>query len=292
VTELEATPDTDDAAVNPSRAARFDPSLVGSLVAALVVGAGLSLGAHRSALDLLIAVAVVQGVLAFAFVFGTGMPGRKGAIVIAALAAGGADATASVWPHGRLGALIAVVGLAVPVMFVHQLSRGAARTRIVSSLSAVSLLVLSVVALAALLQLRHEFVDAALGGRAASMVVASVAGALVVGYLVDMVLPFPRFDADVPRGVLALIFSAAVGGALGYLILRSDAAFADGRAIFIGAALGALAGLLAVAAAFVLATTPDPETRLGPPLRPVLAAVLPLCLLAPAGFLLCLAIRS
>ncbi len=47
-----------------------------------------------------------------------------------------------------------------------------------------------------------------------------------------------------------------------------------------------------VAAAFVLATTPVPPTRFGALVRPVLAALLPLCLLAPAGFLLCLAIRS
>ena len=41
-------------------------------------------------------------------------------------------------PHGRFGALLAVAGLAVPLMFVHQLSRGAARVRVVESLSGIA----------------------------------------------------------------------------------------------------------------------------------------------------------
>lgn len=269
-----------------------DVALVGTFAVAVVVGVGLAVTARVSALALLAAIAVVQALLGFAWVFATSLPGRKGALVLAAMAAVAADVTVSVWPHGRLGTLLAVLGLSLPVMFVHQLVRGAARVQVVSSMSAVAVLAAGEIALPALLQLRHEFGPGVLGGRVAAAAAASLAGALVVGCLVDMLLPAPRFDPAVPRGLPALVVSAALGGALGYLMLHDQVEFAHSRSIFLGAALGALAGLLAVAAAFVLFSTSGPATALGRRLRPVLAAVLPLAVLAPPAFLLCLAIRS
>lgn len=270
----------------------FVSSLIAGVPAAAVAGAGLALAGRQSAVMLLVAVAVVQALFALAWVFGSGMPGRRGGLVVATLAAAGADTAASVWPHDRLGTLLAVLGLAVPVMFVHQLMRGAARVQVVASLSAVGLLVLTEVSLAALLQLRHEFPQGDVGGRVVAAVVAAAAGALVVGYLVDLVLPAPRFDQEVPRGLLAVLGSVAVGGAVGYLLLKTQHEFAHGRAVFVGAALGAMTGLLAVAAAFVLHTTPRPASAVGRGSRPVVAALLPLCLTAPAAFLLCLAVRT
>lgn len=270
-------------------------NLVASLGVCLVAGGVLAGTAVAGALALLVGVAVLQAAFAVSWVFGTGMPGRKGALVLAAATAAAADTTTSVWPHGRLGPLLAVLGLAVPLMFVHQLSRGTARVQIVSSLSAVALLVLAEVALPALLQLRHEFLDPDEGGRVVLAVVAAAAGAMVVGYLVDMVVATPRFDPEVPRGLLGLVASVLVGGCVGYLVLRDGptaADFADGRAAFLGAALGAAAGLLAIAASFILFTTPEPASPRRRPLRPTVAALFPLCALAPAAFLLCLAIRT
>ncbi len=75
-------------------------------------------------------------------------------------------------------------------------------------------------------------------------------------------------------------------------MLRDQLEFAGGRAAFVGAALGALAGLLAVGMAFVLHTTPEPSSAMRRRLRPVLAAVLPFAVIAPVAFLLCLAIRA
>ncbi len=154
-----------DAAAPPPPSA--DLGLLVSLAAAVVAGLGLAVTARTSALALLVAVAVVQAAFALAWVFGTQLPGRRGALLIAAAAAGGADAVVSVWPHGRLGALVAVLGLALPVLFVHQLARGAARVQIVASLAAIAALVIVEVSLPALLQLRHEFVEADQGGRVA-----------------------------------------------------------------------------------------------------------------------------
>jgi hypothetical protein len=265
--------------------------LAPSFAAALLLGGGLVLAARASAAMLLVGVAVVQAAFAAAWVLGTVMPGRRGAMVIAVLAAAGADVCASVWPHGRLGTLLPVLALAVPVMFVHQLMRGAARVYVVSSLSAVALLVFAEVALVALLQLRHEF-GATHGGTVSSSAIAALAGALMIGCLVDLVLPEPRLDPVVRRGLLGVVASVGLGGSIGYLMLNQQAEFGAGRATFTCAALGALAGLLAIGTAFVLHTTPRPPTAVGRRLRPVLNALLPIAVTAPAAFLLCLAIRS
>lgn len=265
-------------------------SLVTTLVAALIVGGGLVAAARASAIALLVAVAVVQALFALAWVFGSAMPGRRGALIIAIMASAAADAVTSAWPDSRLGPLLAVFALAVPAMFAHQLLRGAARVQVVSSLAAVAMLVLCEVSFAALLQLRHEF-GTEVGGKVASTVTAAVGGALVIGCLVDLLLPAPRFDAAVPRGLLGLVAAAGLGGSLGYLMLKNLGQFGAARGLFTGAALGALAGLLAVAAAFVLHTTPDPPTTIGRRLRPAIGALLPIAVIAPAAFLLCLAIR-
>lgn len=264
---------------------------LGSLAVTVLTGALLIGAARTSAVALLVAVAVVQAMLALAWVFGTGLPGRKGALVIAALAAGGADVTVSLWPSGRLGTLLIVFGLAIPVMFVHQLMRGAARVRIVESLGGIALIVVAVVALPALIQLRHEFIGPTLGGRVVAGVVAAAAGALVVGYLVDLVFAAPRFDPAVARGLLAVIASTGLGGSIGHLMLRSDAEFLDGRGAFAGAALGALIAFLAVGVAFIERSAPVPQHGLARRVRPVLSSLLPLSLLAPVAFVLCLAIR-
>jgi hypothetical protein len=272
-------------------------SLTGSLAVAALAGAGLAITARVGATALLVAVAVVQALLAFAWLYATAAPGRRGALLIAGLAAAGSDVCVSVWPGSRLGTLLVVFALAVPVLFVHQLMRGAARMRIVESLGAVALLVLAETALPALLQLRHEF-GHDLGGQVVSGVVVAAAGALVVGYVVDLLVPAPRFDPDVPRGLLAVVASAGLGGSVGYLMLQSGQLvdLRGGRGAFVGAASGALVALLAIGVAFVEHDTDQLATArvsgFGRRMRPVLGALLPLALLAPIAFLLCLAVRA
>jgi hypothetical protein len=295
---------TDGATVNSGRGdsePSAEPSLesagveynfAGSAAVAALIGAGLAWPARSGALELLIAIAAAQALFTFAWVFVMRIPGRKGAIVIAALTAGAADTAVSVWPHSRLGTLLAVFALAVPVLFVHQLMRGVARVRIVESLSGIAILVIAVVALPALLQLRHEFVGRTAGADVTFGVIVVAAGALLVGYCIDLVYPAPRFDADVPRGLLAVIGSAAVGAALGQLTLRDSPEFIGGRAVFLGAALGALVALFAVAAAFIEQSAPVAEAGFARRARPVISVLLPLSVLAPIAFLLCLAVRA
>lgn len=261
-------------------------------LAALLVGALLVLTARAGAAALLVAVAIVQALIAVVWVYGVGLLGKIGALVLAALAAAGADITASVWPHGQLGTLLIVLALAIPAMIVHQLARGAARVRLIDSLGAIALLVVAEVALPALLQLRHEFTDSASGGDVVAAAIAAAAGGLVVGYLVDLVVPAPRFDADVPRGLLAVIASALCGAAVGYLMLRSVTEFIGGRGAFAGAALGAVVAFLAVGTSFTEHSCARPASAVGLRLRPLLSVVLPLAMLAPVAYILCLAIRA
>lgn len=304
-----------------------DSSLVVAIAVALVAGAALAVAARAGATPLLVVIAVLQAALAPAWVFGTAVPGRRGALVLAALASAGADVAVSVRPEGRLGVLLPVFGLAVSAMFVHQLMRGAARVQVVSSLSAISLLLIAEVCLPALLQLRHEFASGSVGAagstpaavaRAASSaassagghvgeaVAAAVAGALVASFLLDMVLPVVRFDPEVSRGIPALAAAGVVGAALAYLIIGDRHELLSGRAAFVGAGLGALAGLLAVVTGFVLHSTAEPAAEpagnpaADPAARPavtsglhaVLAALLPIFVLMPVAFLLCLAVRA
>jgi hypothetical protein len=277
---------------------------LGTAALAGPVAAGLAVAARSSAVALLVVVAVVQAALAVSWVFGARVPGRIGGVICIGLAAAGADVTVSVWPHSRLGTLLAVFGLTVLALFVHQVFRGAARVRLVDSIGSIALGVLSAVGLAALVQLRHEWVSPALGGRVVAGVAAAAGAALLVGALIDLITPVPHFDPRVPRGLLAVIGSTGAGSTVGHVLLRSDVEFVDGRGAFVGGAVGALVGFLAVAVSFVVATTDDlvvapTEADAGRSggtaqrhLRPVLATLVPLGLAAPVGYLLCLAVRA
>ncbi len=273
-------------------AARVDGSLFVSVAVAVVAGGGLVLAARVGATPLLVMVAVVQAALTLTYVLGTSLPGRWGAVVLAAAAAAVADVSVSVWPHGRLGVLIATFGLAIPAMFVHQLTRGAARVRLVASMSAIAVLLFAVIALAALPQLRHEFGGADHAGRVVAAALATVSAALVAGYLADLVLPVPRIDPQVARGVVALIVALGAGTLTGYLLLRAEPGFGDGRSVFVAVVLAAVATLISVAAGFAFADAPRPRTALGRAARPMAAALLPFAVLAPVVFLMCVAIRS
>lgn len=270
---------------------RVTYNFTGSVAVAAVVGGGLVVAANIGAVQLLVAIAAVQTLLAFGWVYGLAVPGRLGALILAGLAAAGADVAVSIWPHGRLGTLVGVFGLAVPLMIVHQLLRGAARVRVIESLGATAVLVLAEIALPALLQLRHEFPS---GDTAARVVLACVLAAslgVIVSLLLDLVYAGPRLDEDVPRGLLGVLGAAAAGGAAGYLALHELTQFPGARGAFAGASVGVLTALFAVAVTFVEHTTPLAESGFARRVRPVLVVVVPVCVIAPVAYLLCLAIR-
>ncbi len=259
----------------------------GALVA-IIAGAVLVVGARWGALELLIAVAIVQAALVVAWVIGTGLPGRIGAVVLSAMAAGAADTVVSVWPHGQLGELLPVLGLMLPVAFVHQLTRGVVRNRVVESLSDISVVIIATVSLAALVQLRHEL----LPERTTYAVALAIAAALVGANFVDLVFPVLRFDASVRRGLPAVVVGAVVAALIVQLELGGELEFTSGRALFLGAAIGVLTTLFSVGASFIQVATSLPTSGRALRLQPVFATLLPVALAAPVSYLLCLAIHA
>jgi hypothetical protein len=275
-----------DAAPGP----QLNPS--GTLAVVVLDAALLATTARIGAGAMLVGIAVTQAVFALSWVFGTTLPGRRGALVLAALAAAGADVAVSVRPHAGLGALLPIIGLAVPAMFVHQLVRGAARVRLLESVGLIGVLITAIVAVSALQQLWHEFGDPATSGRVVSAAVLAIGAALAAGLFIDLLVPVPHFDAAVGRGLSAVLGAAGAGAAVGYLALRSVGAFGGGRSLFVGGALGALAALLAVATAFVEYSTPYPSPGFARRVRPALGALVPMAFASPVALVICLAVRA
>jgi hypothetical protein len=269
-------------------------------VLSALLGGLLAAGSHLGPVALLVAVALVQAVLIPSWVLGTGLPGRIGGLVVGALAAAGADAATMHWPDSGYSPVLGVLGLAVPVMFVHQLTRGVVRTRVVESMAAIAVLVVGVVALAGLLVLRRQ------GGGATitQALTVAITVALVVNHLTDAALPAPRFDPAIDRGLPAVLAGVVAGGLVGLLLLRNDIDFAGGRGTFVGAAVAAVACLLSIGASFAESRErvaelagpdrPVPATTALPPevaprlarLRPAAAVALTIALTAPAAYVL------
>ena len=86
-----------------------------------------------------------------------------------------------------------------------------------------------------------------------------------------MVIATPRFDAEVPRGPLAVIASVALGAAIGHLTLRDSATFA---------------------VAMIERATPLPDAGFPRRSRNLVAVLVPICLMAPVALVLCVAVRT
>jgi hypothetical protein len=265
---------------------------------AVVVLLGLLLGfcGGYGATALLVAIAITQAIAIVSWVYGTQVIGRKGAILLGAMAAAASDVCISLWPQSRLGALLGVFALAIPVLFVYQLARGVARHNVVASLSGISALIVVAIGPAALLQLRHEFTDETSSSRVVGSVIAVMAGGLALSLLVDAISPFPQFDAAVRRGVMGVLASAGLGASIGYLALQSPTRhdFSHGRGALVGLILGLLVALLSVAAAFAMYSVrplDGANQTFARWSRIVLVAVVPLAFLSPVAFLICVAVR-
>jgi hypothetical protein len=260
---------------------------LGALVLAALLGAGLAYAEHQNARATLIAVALTQALFVLSWVFSSGLPGRLGALGIGAASSAVADTIVNRWPHDELGTLVAVLGLALPAMFIHQLVRGRRRIRVVESLSDVALLVVGTVALAVLIQLRHEA-----SGQAMGIAVVLCAGvALVAGHFVDAIWSPIRFDPAVSRGVPALLVSIAAGAVVGYQRLHGLGQFGDYRSLGVGASVAAVTALFAVGAGFIETASTLPSNRTARLLRPLFATTCSFALMSPVAYLLCLVIR-
>lgn len=226
----------------------------------------------------LAAVAVLQVALAAAWVPATGIPARAGAPALGLAAAAGADLLLVVPERPEIGALLAVPGLGLLAAVLHQMLRRAPRHDVVGSLAGVLLLVCAVCALAVVLLLPVAGDEAA--GTTTLLVVGTT---LLVGCLVDLVLPRPPVAAGVPRGVPALVLSVLAGSAVAVVRHGADDLATGLGALVAGLALAAVAALVGLAAGYVVAR--EPARAWAPPL---LQAVLPVAAAAPVAFSLVL----
>jgi hypothetical protein len=187
-----------------------------------------------------------------------------------------------------MGGLLVVFGVGFLAVVLQQMLRRP-RTDLVASLSGEVLLFCVVAALAALLLLGR----AAGGAGRAALAVVAVGTALLVGHLVDLVLPRPQVAADVPRGVLGLVLSVVAAGAVTWVLKDVGDVAGDLAAAGLGVVLGGVAALTAVAASYVVVEATAPEgdgQELGPHVSlwslPVLQVVLPIAATAPVALAL------
>lgn len=254
-----------------------------------VVATGLLAGLPELLGDLgrLAAVLVLQLAFVLGWVLSTGVQGFAGSLTVGVAASVAADLAIVLPAEPELGVLLAVLGPAFLVVVVQQMTRSP-RTDLVAALSVGLLLCVVVSAAAAWLLVGRVAGDE--GGRTLVAVLA-VGAALLVGHLVDAVLPRPRLAEGVPRGLLGL--AAAVLAGIGVAVLGGDLAGlldVPGAAVF-GGALGVVAALTAVAASYLVVDTGavpggGDEEQVGGWVAPVLQVVLPLAVCAPVALAL------
>jgi hypothetical protein len=258
----------------------------GRLVAAgiaVAVGLGLGVGAVAGRPGVVASVALVQALLVPAWILGGQRPGRIGGMIIGSGAAAAADAALLVRDRTSPAVLLGVLGLALPALIVHQLTRGVVRVRVTESLAGVALLVAAEVALSTLIALDR----AEAGDRLVATVVLAAAAGLAAAHLTDAVAPVPRIADGVPYGLLAVVLAAVAGAAAGAGTGGGPLSTAGGAGV--GAVVGTVAALVAVGAGFLALALPERPGRL--PLA-YLSVVLPIALVAPVGYLTALSVAG
>ncbi len=249
----------------------------GAVVLATALLAGLP--AVWGDTGLVAAVGVLQLALVAAWVVATGIRGFLGSLALGTAAAAGADVALLLPERARLDSLLVVLGLTFLAAVVHQMVRPAPRRYLVASLAGVVLLVCAVCSLGVLLTVGR--LDD--GPRLVTTAVLVVGGTLLVGHLVDLVLPRPEIAYGVPRGLAGLVLAVLAG--IGVTVLReSPGGLLDTlSAVTAGTVLGAVAALTGLAASYVVAERGQRGWAL-----PVVQAVLPLAAAAPAAYALAL----
>ncbi|MGY1811646.1 hypothetical protein [Blastococcus sp. SYSU D00820] len=262
-----ATPDLE----LPARAHHLPAALVVAAATALLVVLPDRLGDQGR----LAAVLALQLALVAAWGPATRMRGPAGSLVIGLAAAAAADLLLVLPERPELGALLAVPGVAFVAAVLHQMLRKAPRADVVGSLAGVVLLVCAVCAGAVWLRVP----DVAGGDGAAATAALVVGGALVVGHLVDTVLPRPQVAPGVPVGVLALLLAVLAGAAVA-LVRHSPGGLLDTlSSVTVGLVLSAVAVLIGLAASYVVAEGRGRGWSL-----PVVQAALPIAATAPVAF--------
>lgn len=266
----------------PARGHHLPAAVLAVVAVALVIG----LPQLLDGLGLLAAVLVLQLGLVPAWVLVTGIEGFAGALAVGAAAAVAADLVLVLPERPSLGGLLAVFGVGFLAVVAQQMLRRP-RHDLVASLSGGVLLFVVVGALGALLLLGRGP-----GGEGrAAVALAAIGAALVVGHLVDLVLPRPRLATDVPRGLAALLLAVLAAAAVAWLLRNVGELSGDLTAAGFGAVLGGITAVTAVAASYVVVeATEGAGGQLGPQVSlwslPVVQVVVPIAAAAPVALAL------
>ncbi|TKJ32481.1 hypothetical protein [Blastococcus sp. CCUG 61487] len=232
----------------------------------------------------LAAVLVVQLGLVLCWVLATGSQGFSGSLAVGAAAAVAADLALVLPEDPELGSLLAVFGVGFLAVVLQQMLRRPPRQDLVAHLSGSVLLLVAVTALGSLLLLGGTEA----GAERALVALVAVGAALVVGHLVDLVVPRPRLADGVPRGLLGLVVAVLAGVGAAYLAATTGDALDAQRSLVHGLLIGGVAAVSGVVASYLVveATTPaeedeDEDQRWSPLILPVIQVALPLAACAP-----------
>jgi hypothetical protein len=270
----------------PERVHHLQPAALTALAVALVV----VLPEFFGDVGRLAAVLVLQLGLVLTWVLVTGIQGFGGSLAVGAAAAVVADLGLALPARPSLGGLLVVLGVGFLAAVLQQMFRRP-RENLVASLSGTVLLLCAVGALAALLLLGRT----PAGHGRALVALLAVGAALVVGHLVDLVLPRPYLATGVPRGLLGLVLSVLTGAVVVFLGREAAGTAGAVPALVGGAVLAGVTGMVALAASYVVveatgATEDGPAAHADPSLSPwtlsVIQAVLPLAACAPVALAL------
>jgi hypothetical protein len=274
----------------PARVHHLQPAGLTALAVALVVALPELFGDEGR----LAAVLVLQLGLVLTWVLVTGIQGFAGSLAVGAAAAVAADLVLVLPGRPTLGGLLVVFGVGFLAVVLQQMLRRP-REDLVASLAGAILLLCAVAALAALLLLGRT----PAGHGRALVALLAVGAALVVGHLVDLVLPRPSVAAGVPRGLLGLVLAVVAGTLVAFL--GRDVAGTAGAvpALVGGAVLAGVTAMVGLVASYVAVEAtgadedgpaPHPASYADPSLSPwalsVVQAVLPLAACAPVALAL------
>ncbi len=254
-----------------------DHHLPAAAVAALATGLLAGLPAALEDVGALAAVLVVQLALVLCWVLVAGLQGFVASLAVGTAAAVAADLVLVLPQRPVLGGLLAVLGVGFLAAVLQQMMR-TPRHALVDSLAGGALLLTAVGALAALLLLGRS-------DEGRLVVTALAAGiSLLVGHLVDQVLPRPRVADGVPRGLAGLVVAVLAGAGVA-VAARGLADLGVLRALLVGAVVACVVALVAVAASYVAveAGSEGVPGGVSPWVLTVVQVVLPLAAAAPVA---------
>ena len=101
----------------------------------------------------------------------------------------------------------------------------------------------------------------------------AVGAALVVGHLVDLVLPRPQLADGVPCGLLGLVLAVVAGAAVTYLGRDTSGTVDPANAVIFGAVLGGVAAMVSLVGSYLVVEASATEPPEGEQPAPRLGAV-------------------